>query len=229
MLFIGYEGFGIITNTAGNMNNPQKSVPIALYSAVLIVMAIYLAVSITVVGNLTISEISVSKDFALAVAAKPFLGNFGFKLISIAALFSTASAINATLFGAANICYTVAREGELPSYFTRTKWKNATGGLLITSLLVIVFILFFDLAGVTMMGSGAFLLIYASVNAGHLRILDKTHANKTVVIISLILCLLLFIVLEIYTFRQSPSAIYTMIAILAGSFVLERVFYFRRK
>lgn len=229
VLFIGYEGFGIITNAAANMKNPSKSLPIALYTSVLIVMVIYLAVSITVIGNLSIASIGKSGDFALALAAKPFLGNFGFKLISIAALFSTASAINATLFGAANVCYMVARDGELPSYFARTEWRGATGGLLITSLLVIVFILFFDLAGVTMMGSGAFLLIYAAVNAGHLKILSQTGANKILVIISLVLCLVLFLILEIYTFRHSPSAVYTMVALLAGSFLLERVLYFRKR
>lgn len=228
VLFIGYEGFGLVTNAAADMNNPQKSLPIALYTSVIIVMIIYIAVSITVIGNLSISEINASGDFALAQAAKPFLGNAGFKLISIAALFSTASAINATLFGAANVCYMVARDGELPPYFARTEWRNATGGLLITSALVILFILFFNLAGVTLMGSGAFLLIYAAVNAGHLRILSQTNAKKSLVMMSLILCLLLFCILEVYTYQHSRAAVYTMIALLIGSFVIERILYFRK-
>lgn len=222
ILFIGYEGFGLITNAAGNMLNPQRSLPLALYSSVLIVVAIYLAVSITVIGNLTPEQIKVSGDYALAAAAKPFLGDIGFKLISIAALFSTASAINATLFGAANVCYVVARDGELPSYFERTEWRQATNGLLITTALVILFILFFDLAGVTMMGSGAFLLIYAAVNAGHLNIINTTGAKKSLVWTALILCLVLFVVLEIYTFQHSPSAVYTMFGLLFGSFAIQR-------
>lgn len=228
VLFIGYEGFGLITNAAADMNNPKTSLPLALYSSVLIVIAIYLAVSITVVGNLSTAEIHASGDFALAEAAKPFFGEFGFKMISVAALFSTASAINATLFGAANVCYMVARDGELPQYFARTEWRGATGGLFITTLTVIIFILFFNLAGVTMMGSGAFLLIYAAVNAGHLRILPETGARKSLVVVSLVLCLLLFCVLEVYTYRHSPAAVYTMIALLAGSFLFERFLYFRR-
>ncbi len=227
VLFIGYEGFGLITNAAADMDNPQKTLPLALYLSVFIVIAIYLAVSITVIGNLSISEIHASGDFALAAAAKPFFGEFGFKLISIAALFSTASAINATLFGAANVSYMIARDGELPAYFARTEWRGATGGLLITTFLVIVFILFFDLAGVTMMGSGAFLLIYAAVNAGHLRILPQTGAKKSLVVTSLVLCLILFCVLEVYTYQHSPAAVYTMIGLLAGSFIIERVLYFR--
>ena len=182
VLFIGYEGFGLVTNAAANMDNPEKNLPRALYLSVLIVIAIYIAVSIAVIGNLSINEIYAAGDDALAAAARPFLGEAGYKLIAIAALFSTASAINATLFGAANVCYMIARDGELPATFERTQWKNATDGLLITTLLVIIFIQLFDLSGVAMMGSGAFLLIYAAVNAGHLKILEKTKANKCIVL-----------------------------------------------
>jgi amino acid transporter len=224
VLFIGYEGFGLITNAAANMDNPQKSLPKALYLSMFIVIAIYIAVSITVVGNLSINEIYASGDYALAQAAKPFLGEAGFKLIAIAALFSTASAINATLFGSANVCYMIARDGELPQSFERTAWKGATGGLLITTFLVIIFILFFNLSGIAMMGSGAFLLVYAAVNAGHLNILSETGAKKSIVITSLALCLIMFVILEIYTFKNAPLAVYTMLCLLAGSFILERVY-----
>jgi amino acid transporter len=224
VLFIGYEGFGLITNAAANMSNPEKSLPKALYLSVFIVIVIYIGVSVTVVGNLSTHEIYAAGDYALAEAAKPFLGILGFKLIAIAALFSTASAINATLFGAANVSYMIARDGELAKTFERRLWKGATGGLLATTLLVIVFILFFNLSGIAMMGSGAFLLVYAAVNAGHLRILAKTQANKFIVATSLALCIILFVILEIYTFKNSPLAVYTMFALLIGSLVFETIY-----
>lgn len=218
ILFIGYEGFGLVTNAAGDMQNPKKNLPRALYLSVFIVIAIYIAVSIAVIGNLPLPEIYKAKDYALAEAAKPILGMAGFKLIAIAALLSTASAINATLFGAANISYMIARDGELPAVFSRKEWRGATGGLFITTLLVMVFILFFNISGIAMMGSGAFLLIYAAVNAGHLNILTETGANKFIVMISLILCLLMFCILEYYTFKHSPVAVYTMLFLLIASF-----------
>lgn len=224
ILFIGYEGFGLVTNAAANMVDPKKTLPQALYLSVIIVMIIYLAVAVTVTGNLTADEIAKASDFALAQAAQPFFGEVGFKLIAIAALFSTASAINATLFGSANVCYMIARDGELPENFERTEWKNASEGLIITALLVICFILFFDLASIAMMGSGAFLLIYAAVNAGHLRIIQQTGAKKSIVWLSLILCLAMFGVLEVYTFKQAPVAVYTMVGILAASLVGEKIY-----
>ena len=119
VLFIGYEGFGLVTNAARDMRDPRTMLPRALYTSVILVIIIYLAVSVTVSGNLTDAQIEHARDYALAEAAKPFLGEFGFRLIAIAALFSTASAINATLFGSANVCYMIARDGELPGAAVR--------------------------------------------------------------------------------------------------------------
>jgi amino acid transporter len=221
VLFIGYEGFGLVTNAAADMRNPRTMLPRALYTSVLLVIAIYLLVSVTVSGNLTDEEIEQARDYALAEAARPFLGEFGFRLIAIAALLSTASAINATLFGSANVCFMIARDGELPSRLTRTTWKDATGGLLLTAGLVVVVILCFDLQGIAMMGSAAFLLVYAAVNAGHLRVLKETGANATIVWLSLITCLVMFAILSVYTYQQQPAALVALVLIAAASFAAE--------
>src|SRR4029079_19798318 len=198
--------------------NPRKMLPRALYTSVILVIIIYLAVSLTVTGNLSDYEIERAKDYALAEAAKPFLGEFGFRLIAIAALFSTASAINATLFGSANVCYMIAKDGQLPVRLSRTEWKQLTGGLLVTSILVIVVTLAFDLSGTAMMGSAAFLLVYAAVNAGHLRVLKQTGASAIIVWLSLLTCLAMFAVLSVYTWQQQPAAIGALVIFAAGSF-----------
>jgi amino acid transporter len=224
VLFIGYEGFGLVTNAAGDMRDPKKMLPRALYTSVLLVIVIYLAVSLTVSGNLTNEQIERARDYALAEAAKPFLGEFGFRLIAIAALFSTASAINATLFGSANVCYMIARDGELPARLSDRAWKQATGGLLLTAALVILMVLSFDLSGIAMMGSAAFLLVYAAVNAGHLKVLKQTGANAITVWLSLLTCLGMFAVLCIYTYQQQPRALAALAIIAAASFVAEWIY-----
>jgi amino acid transporter len=133
ILFIGYEGFGLITNAAGEMTNPRRELPRAIYLAVGIVILIYVLVAIVVIGNLSISALKAAEDSALAEAARPFLGQFGFTLIAIAALLSTSSAVNATLFGAANVSYQVAKDGELPQIFTRKVWSRNSEGLFISA------------------------------------------------------------------------------------------------
>ena len=221
VLFIGYEGFGLVTNAAADMRNPSKMLPRALYTSVILVIVLYLAVAVTVTGNLSDYEIERAKDYALAEAAKPFLGQFGFHLIAIAALFSTASAINATLFGSANVCYMIARDGGLPAGLSRREWRGATGGLLLTAALVLAVTLSFDLSGIAMMGSAAFLLIYAAVNAGHLRVLKATGANALLVWLSLLTCLAMFAVLCVYILKEQPRALAALVIIAAASFAAE--------
>ncbi|MCI0331631.1 MAG: APC family permease [Planctomycetes bacterium] len=224
VLFIGYEGFGLVTNAAADMKDPHRMLPRALYTAVILVIIIYLAVAVTVTGNLTNEQIAAAADYALAEAARPFLGEFGFRLVAIAALFSTASAINATLFGSANVCYMIAKDGELPAGLSRSAWKQLTGGLLLTAILVILLTLAFDLSGIAMMGSAAFLLVYAVVNAGHLLVLKQTGARAAIVWLSLLTCLAIFAMLAVYTYQQQPRAIMALMIIAIGSFVVETLY-----
>lgn len=221
ILFIGYEGFGLVANAAEDMADPRKLLPKALYLSVIAVIILYVTVSVAVIGNLDVPSIVRAKDYALAEAAKPFLGVFGFKLVAVAALFSTASAINATLFGAANVSYVIAREGELPGIFSLRIRQNATGGLFITAGVVILFILFFDLSGVAMMGSGAFLLIYASVHAAHLNVAHETGGSRWLIGLSLATCLVMAAILSVYIYQHSKEAFITMFALIPISLGAE--------
>ena len=115
----------------------------------------------------------------------------------------------------------IARDGELPVGLSRTEWKQATGGLILTAALVVVLILGFDLSGIAMMGSAAFLLVYAAVNAGHLRVLSQTGASAVIVWLSLLTCLAMFAILFVYTYQQQPAAIAALAIIAAASFSAE--------
>jgi amino acid transporter len=227
ILFIGYEGFGLITNAAGEMMNPRRELPRAIYLSVAIVIAIYVLVAVVVIGNLSISTLRAAEDSALAEAARPFLGQFGFTLIAVAALLSTSSAVNATLFGAANVSYQVAKDGQLPESFTRMVWSRNSEGLFITAGLVIVFVALFDLGPIAMMGSAAFLVVYAAVSLGHLRIHHETGARPTIVWASLIALLIMFVLLMIYILDNQPAAAVALVVTLVVSLLAEWAYRWR--
>jgi len=221
IVFLAYQGFSLITNTAEDMENPKKTLPKALYSSVIIVMIIYVLVAITVLGNLPSQQIIDAKDYALAAAAKPFLGTIGFSLIAIAALFSTASGINATLYGGANVSYMIAKDGELPKVFERKIWKNSTEGLLITVALVLLFVNIFQLGSIAMLGSASLLIIYVAVNIGHLKILKETKANLIIIILSIITSIIFLGILIYYEIYHSPITILALLIVLLSSFIIE--------
>jgi amino acid transporter len=224
IVFLAYEGFGLITNAAGDMKNPSVTLPRALYLSVLMVIVIYVAVSLAVIGNLPIPTIVDAKDYALAQAAEPFLGLVGFKIIAIAALFSTASAINATLYGGANVSYIIAKEGQLPGVFDRKVWKQVREGLIITSGLVLLATNALALDGIAMVGSASFLLIYAAVNIGHLRLYRQTGAKPLVIWASVTGCILAFGSLVYYEIHHAPVTLAVLAGIVGLSFAAELVY-----
>jgi amino acid transporter len=224
IVFLAYEGFGLITNTAEEMKNPKKTLPRALYLAVIITLIIYVLVSITVLGNLPIGEIIGAKDYALAAAAEPFLGKIGFIFIAIAALFSTSSAINATLYGGANVSYTIAKHGELPKIFERKIWGRSTEGLFITSLIVLFFANFLELEGIAMLGSASFLLIYGAVNVSHLKLYKETGAKPLIIVASVISCIIFFCVLTFYEINHSPITLLILILVILSCFTIEWIY-----
>jgi amino acid transporter len=221
VLFVGYEGFGLITNAAANMASPKRELAGAIYGSVAIAIVIYMLVATGVVTNVPLNVLKGLGDSALAVAARPSLGQAGFRLIAVAALLSTASAVNATLFGSTNVAYQIAKNGGLPPAFDRKLWGRDVEGLFITSGLVLVFVVSFPLSAVAYMGSAAFLLVYSAVNIGHLRIREQTGAKAWPVMASALTCLSLLMVLVYHMITTAPSSAIALVVTLAGSFLFE--------
>jgi len=146
IIFLAYEGFELIANASVDVKNPKKNLPRAFYTAVLFVIGLYILISFVTVGNLQVVDIVAAKDYALAESAKPFLGNSGFILIAIAALLSTSSAINATLYGTARVSYIIAKDGELPKIIDKKVWNRPIEGLIITMVITLFIANFFDLS-----------------------------------------------------------------------------------
>jgi amino acid transporter len=185
------------------------------------VSVIYALVASGVVSNVPLHVLKGLGDSALAVAAKPSLGQAGFRLIAIAALLSTASAVNATLFGSTNIAYQISKNGGLPPAFDRQLWGRDIEGLFITAGLVLVFVLIFPLSAVASMGSAGFLLVYAAVAIGHIRIREQTGAKAWPIVASAITCLSLFAVLIYHMIATAPTSAIALAVTLAGSFLFE--------
>lgn len=229
VIFVGYEGFGLILNAAANMKDSKKEIPRAIYGAIGITVVIYVLVAIGVIISLSLTSLEKLGNDALSVAAEPSMGQFGFKLVAVAAILSTASAVNATLFGSANIAFQVAKNGGLPKAFDSKLWGRDVEGLFITAAITIIFVLVFPLSAVATMGSAGFLIVYAAVHFGHLRLRDQTGAKAWALVVAIILSLILLIVLLIYMVSDQPSSAIALVITLGLSFLFELWYRGRHK
>ncbi|MFZ0482201.1 MAG: APC family permease [Desulfobacterales bacterium] len=224
IIFLAYEGFELIANTAKDVREPQRTLPKAYYSSVGFVIVLYVLVSMVTAGNLSISQIVAAKDYALAEAAKPFLGTTGYTLIAIAALLSTGSAINATLYGAARVSYIIAKYGELPAILEHKIWHRPVEGLLITSVLTLLASNFLDLSSISLMGSAGFLIIFAFVNAANVRLHRKTNSQIWISAIGAIASVTAFVALVWRISESMPSKLWLLGIMLTAAFSIEAIY-----
>ncbi|NOZ37810.1 MAG: amino acid permease [Gammaproteobacteria bacterium] len=224
VFFLSYMGFGLVTNASENMINPARNVPRAIYLSILIVTLVYISVAAVAMGNLPLPELIKAQDDALAVAAKPFLGNLGYLLVAIGALFSISSAINATLFGGANVAYALARDGELPRLFQRKVWFGSKEGLYLTAGLGLLFALFFNLNGIASITSSVFMVIYLFVLVAHWRLRPKYGGNPLIIASGFIIISSVFMLLLDYQWQTNKSAFYGTWITIGGSLVIELVY-----
>lgn len=123
-VFMAYEGFQLLTYDYDDIDNPQKTLPLAVLSAIVVVIIIYVVVALGTAMLIGADQIIQNQEVALAIAGRQALGTFGVVIVTIAAAFSTGSAINSTLFATARLVYEVAEDGELPAVLDH---KNKAG------------------------------------------------------------------------------------------------------
>jgi amino acid transporter len=224
IIFLAYEGFELIANTAQDVRDAPRTLPRAFYSSVGFVIVLYVLVAVVTVGTLPIAKIVDAKDYALAEAARPSLGQTGFLLIAIAAMLSTASAINATVYGAARLSYVIAKDGELPNVLERKAWGKPIEGLLITSGVTLLIANLSDLSSMSTMGSAGFLLIFAGVNGANVVLADDTQSKSWLSLIGVGLCLGALGSLLWQTANSSPGQLWVLFIMIGAAFFIEITF-----
>ena len=123
-IFVAYEGFQLLSYDYEDIASPRKTLPRATLTAVLSVILIYVLVALgatMLVGAETLIE---RDEIALAIAGRRAGGTAGLVIVTIAAAFSTGSAINATLFSTARLVESVAEHEDLPPELSRENESN---------------------------------------------------------------------------------------------------------
>lgn len=221
ILYINFQGFGVVTNSSSAMKSPQKELPLAMFSALILVTIAYLAVSTAVVLLMPLSSIEQHNGHVLADAAQLVAGKLGFIIISISALLACAAAVNATIFAASNIAADVSQKKEVSSALGKSVLKSNLHALTISCVGVIILALLFPLSEVGQMASLAFLLVYAVITYGHIRIHQRTGAKPMILWCAIVINLALFTALIINTIKTAPSSAIALLIALIASFGFE--------
>jgi L-asparagine transporter-like permease len=183
---------------------------------------VYIAVSLGVFGTLTVDQVIAAGPTAIAEAAKPVLGNLGFWLITVTALFATSGATNAGLYPAVGLTDHLVSTGQFPTVMAR---RLAGGrvqvGLLLSAIAILILVLGKDLSSIASIGSAVALLVFCMVTIGHLRVRADTGANLVLLILALATAGIALLTFVFTTLILEPASIVTIGLILALSVALD--------
>jgi amino acid transporter len=221
LTFFAFLGFGVITFTAKDLDQPKRQLPRAMFLALGIATVIYVAVSLGVFGTLSVDQVIASGGTALAVAAQPVLGRAGYWLMSVTALFATAGATNSGLYPAAGLCEEMAAVGQFPPLLGRRWAQRVPTGLLGTSAIAIVLAAGFGLTAIASIGSAIALLVFALVTGGHLRIRSDTGARSGLLLLAEVCTVVVLVNFAVTTLVHEPGTMIAIAAVLVVSIGLD--------
>ncbi len=223
LTFFAYLGFNVITFTVGDLKDPARELPKAMYSALGITSVIYVLIALGVFGALTVSEVIGYGETAIAEAARPALGDAGFTAMAIAALLATSSSANATLYASGNLTAMLAKRRLFPEFFGAGSPLGPRAGLYITAALVLVVANLVDLSAIASVGSAVALVIFLLVGAAGWRRRADTGSNPVIVLAAMAVTATVLVFFAIDTLDTAPETFVAIIGIGLLSVVLDAV------
>jgi amino acid transporter len=205
------------------MDDPDKNLPRAMYLSLIMTTALYVAIAIGVFGMLTLDEVIASGNTAIAAAAEPILGAAGFTIMTIAAVFSTSSAVNSQFFATTGVTAYLAEIGQFPAVLGQKTGNYGNLGTAISTVVVIVLTMIFDLSAIASIGSAVALIIFMMVGIAHLRLIGDTGAKRWLVYISIVSVVVTLLVFTFVTLVDEPATAIAMVVFIVAAIVIDRV------
>jgi amino acid transporter len=226
---LGYKGFTTITNSGGEIKEPNKNVGRAIVISILICLVIYLLTSFAVSSNLSIVDIIKAKDYSLAEAARPAFGQSGVVLTIIFAIIATVSGVIASVFAVSRMLAMLTDMKLVPHSHFGMPGNVQAHTLVYTIVIAICLTVFFDLSRIASLGVIFYMIMDIAVHFGILTKLRKEiKANVWILSTAIILDLIVlggFLWIKI---QQDTFIIWTSVIGISLIFIGE-YFFLKKK
>ena len=188
---LAFKGFTTITNSGSEVVDPHRNVGRAIVISIAACVVIYTLVGFAVASNLSLSEIIETRDYSLAAAARPALGEYGVWFTVAIAMLATAGGILASVFAVSRMLAMLTEMKLVPHRHFGMPGSIQKHTLVYTVVLGLVLTAFFDLSRIAALGIVFYLVMDIAIHWGVLRyLLDDVKAKSWVPVTAIILDLL---------------------------------------
>jgi len=185
--FIALQGFDLIAAVAGEVKDPGRNIPRAMMLSLGLALAIYLPFLLIIAvagvgpGESIVSLSAADPATVVARATERYLGAFGFWLVIVAAILSMLSGLQANLFAASRLAFTMARDRTLPSPLGKIRADTGTPALAAVATASVVAVTIIAIPDVASAGAAAslvFLISFALVHWTNVLMRRRTAASS---------------------------------------------------
>ncbi len=226
--FVAYEGFQLVINAVKDMENPDKNISRAIYTAVALVATIYFIIALAAVVAIPIPDLIKNKEYALAAGAYDIMGNLGRNLVIVGAILATSSAISSTMYGSSHQMARIADDGYLPSILSkRIKVTIPANAILAMAATASLLIFIGGLRLILEFGSITFLLVSLLMAIANFTIRKKTNSSDFFTIVAIIGLSVGSMIILWYEYKTKPFQMLFIVFLYAllslGAFIYAKL------
>lgn len=222
---LAFKGFTTITNSGGEVTDPHKNVGRAIMISIAMCVVVYLLVAFGVGSSLTIEQIIAARDYSLAEAAAPALGQLGFYLTVVLAAVATASGVLASVFAVSRMLAMLTNMKMIPHSHFGMSGPIQRHTLVYTVVIASVLAVFFDLGRIASLGAFFYLVMDMLVHWGVLRYRRKDiGASSWILIAALLADAIVLIAFTSMKLQSDPAIVLIAAVTFLIVFVFERFY-----
>ncbi len=164
IVYIGFTGLTKVASMAEEINDLERTIPLAMIYALGITMLIYVLGMFVLTGVLDPVVLS-STQTPVAAAAELFMGRSGMVLMSVAAIVAFVASANAGLTAASRYPLAMGRDSLVPAALARIgRFHTPTNGILVTTGLMILVIQILSVEEIAKLASTFQLMLFGLLN-----------------------------------------------------------------
>lgn len=225
LAILAFKGFTTITNSGAEITDPHRNVGRAIVISITVCTLVYLLVAFAVGSSLPLDRIVEAKDYALAEAAEPALGQTGFYLTVALALIATASGLIASVFAVSRMLAMLTDMKMIPHSHFGMPGVVRDHTLVYTVVIASLLTIFFDLSRIASLGAFFYLVMDILIHWGVFRNLRRDVGARGWILLTAIgLDTVVLAAFAVIKWRADPAIVWIAIGGMIAVFVFEHVF-----
>jgi amino acid transporter len=225
LAILAFKGFTTITNSGSELKDPKKNLGRAISLSLAICFVLYFLVASAVGTNLNLSQIIAAKDYSLAEAVRPALGDKGVLFTVIIAIIATISGIIASAFAVSRMLAMLTKMKLVPHSHFGMPGSIQKHTLVYTIVMAIILTVLFDLSRIASIGIIFYLVMDIFIQWGAFHYLRREiKARPIIILLALSLDLIALGAFIMSKVKSDPLIVWISLAGMILIFLGERLF-----